>query len=173
MKDCRTLLALRDALGSVGWSAATPITYWAGVSLNRRIWIPRTEPDRSDARVTRIAFGGGPEARHFGGPIPPELGQLSALESLTLAGVGMTGPIPPELGKLTRLRELFLTWNSELTGPIPPELGQLTNLAHLYLNNNALAGPIPPELGNLIQLRKLKSLRQRIDRPRFPRSWAN
>ena len=60
VKDCRALLAFRDALGSVDWSAATPITRWEGVYLS---WegVPL-----SPARVTWIAFGG-PEARHFGG----------------------------------------------------------------------------------------------------------
>ena len=37
------------------------------------------------------------------GPIPPELGDLSALETLILGGNQLTGPIPPELGNLTEL----------------------------------------------------------------------
>ena len=105
VKDCRALLAFRDALGSVDWSAATPITRWEGVYLS---W-----EGLSPARVTWIAFGG-PESRRFGGPIPPELGQLSALESLTL---WVTGPIPPELGNLIQLRKLTLSHN-RLSGPI-------------------------------------------------------
>ena len=89
------------------------------------------------------------------GPIPPELGNLSNLEILSLARNNLTGVIPPEIGNLTSLRALFLTYN-ELSGPIPPELGNLSNLENLWLYNNNLTGPIPPELGNLTSLRWLR-----------------
>ena len=83
-----------------------------------------------------------------GSVIPPELGQLHNLTSLSLNGNGFSGPIPPELAKLSRLKLLGLTQNG-LTGPIPPELGELPRLGHLYLSRNNLTGEIPPELANL------------------------
>ena len=54
----------------------------------------------------------------------------------------MTGPIPPELGELVSLTSLSLYSNS-LTGPIPPELGELVSLTSLWLSSNSLTGPIP------------------------------
>ena len=88
------------------------------------------------------------------GPIPPELGGLASLEELWLDGNRLEGPIPPELGSLARLRDLRLRGNA-LAGPIPPELGNLAGLEGLWLDGNRLEGPIPPELGNLVHLRGL------------------
>lgn len=51
------------------------------------------------------------------------------------------GDIVPELGQLSALRTLSLRDN-HLTGIIPTELGQLTELMHLFLNNNNLRGPV-------------------------------
>ncbi len=88
------------------------------------------------------------------GPIPPELGDLAALEWLWLGSNALTGPIPPELGDLAALERLGLYGNG-LTGPIPPELGDLAALKYLSLSGTALTGPIPPELGNLTALESL------------------
>ena len=86
------------------------------------------------------------------GPIPPELGKLSNLDTLNLGITDISGSIPPELGDLASLRVLDLG-ASELTGPIPPELGRLENLTRLVLHSNNLTGPVPPEFGNLDRAR--------------------
>ena len=103
-----------------------------------------------DGRVVELDFS------EFGltGEIPPELGNLTNLTSLSLGDNGLTGEIPPELGNLINLTFLGL-WRNELTGEIPPELGNLTNLTFLYLGDNGLTGEIPPELGNLTNLTSL------------------
>ncbi|CAN0578833.1 unnamed protein product, partial [Ectocarpus sp. 12 AP-2014] len=49
------------------------------------------------------------------GHIPPELGKLAALETLSLGRNQLSGPIPPELGKLTALELLSLSGN-QLSG---------------------------------------------------------
>ena len=60
----------------------------------------------------------------------------------------MTGPIPPELGDLTNLEGLSIKDN-QLTGEIPAELGSLANLADLYLGGNQFTGCIPAGLKRL------------------------
>ena len=85
------------------------------------------------------------------GSIPPELGNLSNLNSLELSGNQLTGNIPPELGDLANLTELWLSSN-QLTGSIPPELGNMVNLRTLSLGWNQLTGRIPTELMNLSSL---------------------
>ncbi len=75
-------------------------------------------------------------------PIPPELGQLSQLEVLSLARNALTGPIPPGLGQLHRLRDLYLSHN-QLSGPVPPELGAIPDLNQVFLNGNDLTGCLP------------------------------
>lgn len=51
----------------------------------------------------------------------------------------IAGDIVPELGCLTALQTLSLRDN-HFSGVIPPELGQLTALRHLFMNNNILRG---------------------------------
>jgi hypothetical protein len=86
--------------------------------------------------------------------IPPELGNLSNLESLALQENRLTGAIPPQVGNLSRLVTLDLSSN-QLDGSIPPELGNLANLSHLNLSYNRLSGDLPPSLGKLANLRRL------------------
>ena len=46
---------------------------------------------------------------------------------LNLSNSGLAGEIPPEIGNLTNLDSLFL-YSNQLSGEIPPEIGNLTNL---------------------------------------------
>ena len=85
------------------------------------------------------------------GPIPPEIGELTNLEELSLENNQLSGPIPPEIGNLTNLEILDISHN-QLSGPIPPEIGELTNLSTLDLASNNLAGSIPSEIGYLSSL---------------------
>jgi len=89
------------------------------------------------------------------GSIPPELGNLSYLKSLSLFDNQLEGSIPKELGNLSNLESLFLGEN-QLSGNIPTEVGNLSHLNYLYLNDNHLNGSIPPELGNLSNLLRLQ-----------------
>ena len=118
----------------------------------------------------RAPLGSGTGRRNDGrlaGPIPPELGDLANLETLSLNLNELSGPIPPELGKLANLKTLSLSRN-RLTGTLPPELGNLTRLESLNLAVSydltltpprprlyVLTGPLPPELANLASLQEL------------------
>ena len=88
------------------------------------------------------------------GRIPPELGDLTKLETLSLRRNELSGRLPPELGKLVNLKTLWLSGN-RLTGSLPPELGKLANLRDLELGGNRLTGSLPPELGDLTRLERL------------------
>ncbi|KAG4938885.1 hypothetical protein JHK86_045026 [Glycine max] len=87
----------------------------------------------------------------FGGNIPDELGNLSELSFLALNSNNFTGKIPPSLGKLSKLYWLDLADN-QLTGPIPvststtPGLDLLLKAKHFHFNKNQLSGSIPPKL---------------------------
>ena len=68
-----------------------------------------------------------------------------SVTTLNLFENRLTGMVPPELGNLTSLKLLVLAGN-DLTGTIPPELGDLRSLQGLYLYGNRLTGCIPSGL---------------------------
>jgi hypothetical protein len=141
--ECEALVALYDSTNGDNWTDNTNwlVTYtpsdWVGVEV-------------SGGHVSHIFL----QVNHLTGAIPPELGNLTALQSLYLQSNQLTGSIPPELGNLTELQVLVLASN-QLSGSIPPELGNLTALTALSLCDNQLTGSIPPELGNLTALQYL------------------
>ena len=128
------------------WLTDAPLEDWYGVDVNR------------DNRVVSLVLN----TNNLKGRITPEIGNLTALETLSLRrnwrpgprSIGLTGPIPREIGNLSRLTDLVLSSN-ELTGRIPPELGQLADLARLDMGWNDLTGPIPTELTGLLNLTEL------------------
>ncbi|SDG09049.1 Por secretion system C-terminal sorting domain-containing protein [Dyadobacter soli] len=132
-------------------------------------------------RVTKLNL------RHSGirGTLAPEVGNLTALTTLDLTGVGAelgawAGELPATIGNLTNLEYLYLSENrfgtanmgviGNLTklkglsltplGPIPSQLANLVNLETLYLGaDEALGGGIPSEFPVfLTTLPKLKEL---------------
>lgn len=95
--------------------------------------------------IRRLAL---PKNNMFGA-LPPELGMLTALESLDLSSNRLYGSLPPEIfGSLTKLTSLVLQ-NNRLTSTIPTEIGLMSSLEHLWLNENQFIGFIPTELGIL------------------------
>ncbi|MDE2751147.1 MAG: Ig-like domain-containing protein [Gemmatimonadota bacterium] len=153
--DREALIALYNATGgpnwvrSDNWLSDRPLDDWYGI-------------DTDDlGRVVDVSLSGawdwedgGYVPHGLAGQIPPELGNLTHLETLDLGTNSLIGAIPPELGNLINLGTLDLGSNS-LTGQIPPELVKLVSLATLNLARNQLAGAIPPELVNLANLELL------------------
>ncbi len=140
LADCAILLSARDTLAdaaSLNWSVNRPLSQWKGVTV-------------SDSRVVKLSLIN----NQLTGSIPPELGNLTNLQTLSLINNQLTGSIPTSLGNLTNLQRLYLS-NNQLTGPIPASLGNLTKLQRLSLRNNQLTGSIPASLGNLTNLRAL------------------
>ena len=142
VRDCETLLGLKDALartGALNWNGTTAITSWDGVTV---AGVP--------PRVTKLQL----RSRGLTGVIPPGLGELSGLQVLNLQLNRLTGGIPRELGGLSNLNALWIHEN-RLTGEIPAELGNLSNLIWMAVSDNELTGPIPSELGGLSDLSQL------------------
>lgn len=78
------------------------------------------------------------------------------MQSLLLQENGVIdGPIPAEVGLLTALTELDMSRNT-ITGTIPTFLGQLTVLETLRLADNQLTGTIPTELSSIESLLTLE-----------------
>ncbi|BBI17918.1 leucine-rich repeat domain-containing protein [Neochlamydia sp. S13] len=83
--------------------------------------------------------------------LPPEIGQLSELQTLSL-NQNQLSSLPAEVGQLSQLKGLDLNQN-QLTS-LPVEIGQLSQLQELYLNRNQLTS-LPAEVGRLDQLQWL------------------
>lgn len=147
--DCQALVGFANALIETGLNAEdSVIRQWGkGDQTKLGTW---NGPVIFNGRVTDILLSG----RDLKGDFPPQLGQLSALEYVSLHSNELTGQIPPELGELSNLESLWL-FSNRLSGPIPPELGRLEALENLVLGGNELTGTIPSELGNLSHLEKL------------------
>ncbi|MBS4169376.1 hypothetical protein NEOC95_000080 [Neochlamydia sp. AcF95] len=85
--------------------------------------------------------------------LPPEIWQLSQLQTLNLSNNQLT-TLSPKIGQLSNLQKLDIS-NNLLTA-IPAEIGQLTKLQKLDSSNNLLTA-IPAEIGQLTKLQKLDS----------------
>ena len=141
--DCTILLQGRDTLAgnaALNWSHDIPISRWHGIIL-----------EGLPSRVVNITLN----AESLTGRIPPEFGNLSALEVLSFPVNDLSGGIPLELSKLSRLRSLNLHGNGRLGGAIPLKLATFSNLEELNLSSTGSMGAVPPELSRLTNLRYL------------------
>ena len=85
MLDCFALLAAKDTLrgtATLNWGLDKSIANWNGVTV-----------EGTPKRVTRLVLTN----KSLTGSIPPELGQLSGLDEIRLAGNSLTGCIPTAL----------------------------------------------------------------------------
>ena len=83
--DCFALLAAKDTLrgtATLNWGLDTTIANWNGVTV-----------EGTPQRVTKLLLTN----KSLTGSIPPELGQLSGLDEIRLAGNSLTGCIPTAL----------------------------------------------------------------------------
>jgi hypothetical protein len=134
--ECAALAALYHQTGGPGWA-------------DRSGWLENNTPCQwkgvlcRGGRVVQLDLGN----NQLSGALPPQLGNLGALETLILSGNAIGGAIPPEFSTLTALRSLALDRNA-LTGTIPASLANLRNLEALYLGYNYLEGAIPELLGD-------------------------
>ncbi|WVZ77843.1 hypothetical protein U9M48_025658 [Paspalum notatum var. saurae] len=76
------------------------------------------------------------------GVIPPDIGQLKALQLLDISSNSLKGPIPSSMCNLTNLQVLDLS-NNNFIGEIPAALDNLSFLSAFNISKNNLEGPIP------------------------------
>ena len=117
--DCVALLTAETGLTGdeyplwetrLNWNAATSIIAWDGVMVAGSPALGRAI-DLESVGLT--------------GRIEPQLSWLSALEELQLGDNALSGVIPASLGELPALERLSLIGNADFTGCIPPTLREV------------------------------------------------
>lgn len=78
------------------------------------------------------------------GPIPPEIGLLTALKQVDMSDNFITGTIPTYFGQLQSLESLSLARNERMFGTVPSELSSIATLQTLDLSGlEFLTGVVP------------------------------
>jgi hypothetical protein len=173
-QDSLALVALYNATNGPAWVVdsnwltTAPVGQWHGVTVE-------------GGRVTEISM----HYNNLDGPLPAEIGDLTAITALLLCCNALSDTIPPTIGNLTQLENFVIETNNfsgsfpaeiancqnlraiiaytnNFTGTFPMPLLALTSLQQLHLGNNQFTGSIPGEINQLTALRVLE-----LDRNEF------
>jgi hypothetical protein len=82
----------------------------------------------------------------FQGSLPAEIGRLSNLNKLLLAGDEITCQLPVELYDLTMLEQMSVAGNN-FTGSIDKAIGRLTRLRSIEFTHNLITSHLPSAIG--------------------------
>ncbi|XP_015951980.1 leucine-rich repeat receptor-like kinase protein HAR1 [Arachis duranensis] len=149
--DLDTLLKLKEAMKG---SKAKPdaLQDWKfSTSISAHCSFSGVTCDRQNLRVVALNVSFVP----LFGSIPPEIGLLDKLESLTLSSDNLTKELPMELANLTSLRLLNISHNL-FSGRFPGDITvAMTELETLDIYDNSFSGTLPEEFVRLEKLRCL------------------
>ncbi|KAG1359423.1 leucine-rich repeat receptor-like kinase protein FLORAL ORGAN NUMBER1 [Cocos nucifera] len=95
------------------------------------------------------------ESNRLSGEIPPQIGDLKQLTKLNLGGNNLVGEIPPDLARCAGILEAVDLSRNVLTGEIPAAITELQNLNTLNLSRNHLSGEIPFQIQRMLSLTTL------------------
>ncbi|KAI7749949.1 hypothetical protein M8C21_029367 [Ambrosia artemisiifolia] len=141
--DRAALLAFRTAVAgnTLRWNVSDPSPCnWTGVTC-----------DNVTNRVTEVRLPGDSLA----GVIPINtIGNLTALQILSLRNNRLSGSIPVDIGSCLELRQLNLK-NNMFSGELPAILFRLSYLNILDISDNTFSGEISPDFSNLTNLTNL------------------
>ncbi len=137
--DSVALVTLFNAMGGSSWTTKAgwltgPLSTWYGVTVRNK-------------RVVKLQM----YSNNISGALPSAIGDLTALDSLILAGNKINGTIPSAIGNLKKVVFIDLGGN-QLTGNFPASLFTLTQLKTFGFAGNQLSGTISTAVGNLVNL---------------------
>ena len=149
--ECEALLSIFSATNGDGWGDQYPRL--------GRPWMRSIDPCDWHGVFCRNGHVFEIDLREsqLTGALPPEIVQLTRLDTLNVSRNRLQGPLPIELGQMTWLRSADLS-NNKFKSDIPPEYGNMLGLEALNLNYNNLTGEIPVEFGELPRNGKLNWL---------------
>ncbi len=126
LSDRDALIALFQSTGGTAWfskanwGSALPIEQWSDVVVE-------------DGRVVALTLSD----NNLVGPLPEEIGDLTALREFELDGNRISGSLPGSMAGMGSLKRLYLDAN-RVTGSLPQGLGTLPGLERLLLDDNLL-----------------------------------
>jgi Leucine-rich repeat (LRR) protein len=137
--DSLSLVAIYNATDGPNWNnannwldSAQTINNWEGVSI-------------TGERVTGLYL----DNKRLNGTLPVEIGNLTALTTLTIRqNNNLRGAIPSSIGNLVKLTNLNF-YNNDMNGAIPSEIGNLVELVYFDLRYNQFTGSLPMTISNL------------------------
>ena len=140
-QDSLALVALHNSLnGSTKWDLKQPVSTWNGVLM-------------MNGRVISLKLNNGIYFT-YNGTIAPEIGNLTALQTLDLLGL-FDGELPASIANLTTLKTLSIYAGAgKLKAQLPDNIGNLVNLEILEIPMHA-EDNIPSSIGNLTKLQRL------------------
>ena len=151
------------------WDLNQTMDTWSGVildangrvtSLSATNWSGNLAPDiglLSKLQILNLSLN-----RDLTGQLPEEIGDLTELTQLNLAGCSFTDTIPNSISNLNRVSFLSLS-NNLLNGKIPEDIGNIAFLEFLYLNDNNLTGEIPISMGALPNIKRIKLYNNKLE----------
>ncbi|KAM5586349.1 hypothetical protein ABKV19_005324 [Rosa sericea] len=157
--EVQALKIIGKTLGNMDWDfSADPCSGASG-------WINTTSPDSAannnvtcgncstagDDRICHVTIIS-LKSLDLAGTLPPELANLTYLQTIDLSRNYLSGTIPREWGSLP-LVTISLVGN-RLTGSIPIEIGHISTLQSLDITSNYFSG-LPLELGNLTSIKRM------------------
>ena len=147
-RDREALVALYHAtdgpnwINNDKWLSNRPLNEWFGISGGEtNPFFGHSNPTRSN-RVAEPKLKPVDEPRRVFSSL---FGKDRRVTAVDLSANGLRGTIPPDIGNLDAVERLLLDRNA-LSGELPSELGSLSELAILDLSRNQLSGQIPPAI---------------------------
>ena len=121
----------------IKWDLTASVSTWFGVEIN-------------NGNVVGLHL----EDNNLKGELPPAIGNLQYLETLTLFNNQIEGTLPDSVYEISTLKVLLLN-NNKFSGSLSHKIGNFNFLENLSLFDNNFEGEIPKELENLKYLSEM------------------
>ncbi|KAI3990379.1 hypothetical protein MKX01_029748 [Papaver californicum] len=145
LPEFQALLSLKTSISEdpknslSSWNISTKHCTWTGISC-----------DSTYQKVISLDIS----KYNLTGILSPDIGFLTNLVNLTVAGNSFSGPIPREVSQISGLKQLNVS-NNTFNGSFPSELSSLQYLEILDLYNNNMSGLLPVGISEMKNLRYL------------------